>query len=198
MVRSLSDQSIGSTVASPTNSPVCASVPAPAQRANGRREAVRMPGALDRDVDTEAVGLLAQERRNVDGRRVEHGGDPERLGPRASRRVRLRDVDRRGAGRAGAERGERADRPGARDEHPVAGADAGALDAVRGDRGRLDQRALPVASRRPGAGRPGTRRRSRAPPSRPRRGRARRSPSSRTDAAARAGNRRSGRSRRAA
>ena len=107
-------------------------------------EAIRVPGAFDRHVDTETVALLAQERRNVDGRRVEHGGDLERLGARPSRRVRLRDVDRGGAGRAGAERGESADRPGPRHEHPVAGADAGTFDAVRRDCRRLDERALPV------------------------------------------------------
>ena len=114
-------------------------------------EAVRVSRALDRHVDAETVALLAEELGDVDGRRVEHGGDPERLGPRASRRVRLRDVDGGGAGRARAERGERADRPGPRDQHPVAGADAGALDAVGGDRRRLDQRALPVASRPSGS-----------------------------------------------
>ena len=49
------------------------------------------------------------------------------------------------AGGSGAERRERADRTSPGDEHPVARGDARALDPVRRDRGRLDQRSLRVA-----------------------------------------------------
>ena len=147
IVRSFSDQSIGSTDASPTNRPVCASVPRRRSERTADVEAARMPRALDRHVDAQTVRLLAEELRHLDRRGVENGRDAERLGPRAPGGVRLRDVDGGGAGGARAQRSERADRPRARHEHAVAGRHARTLDAVGSNRRRLDQRPLPVVDR---------------------------------------------------
>ncbi len=137
--------SIGSTVASPTNSPVCTSVPAPAQRA-------RSPPR------TRAGGRSTRSRRRRRARPLARAGTPGRRPPPGRARWRRR-APRRAPGAPGsarrcrrsaapaargAERGQRADRPGPGDEHLVARADAAALDAVGGDRRRLDQRALLV------------------------------------------------------
>ena len=85
---------------------------------------------------------------------LDPGGDVDaRRGPRRRRRrgsvasaarVGFTSETMTRAPSGGVERGQRADRPGAGDEHGVAGPHAGRVHAVRRHGGRLDQRALQV------------------------------------------------------
>src|SRR2546422_321518 len=125
--------STSDTVARRGSSKTSAFIRIPSSLLDQHLDLVRRAGCEARE-RAEPVALLSEIRGDVRRRRIEDGGDLERLGACTPGRIRLRDIDGGGPGGARAERRERTDRPGPGDQHSIARAHTGPLDPVGGDR----------------------------------------------------------------
>ena len=113
-----------------------------ARRVHAGVEGALVARAFDGDVNPDPASALLDLAGDVEITRVEDRGGAEVPGTLCASRVRLGKVDGTCPRGDGAQDDQRADGPGARHQHRVAGPDATTGDAVFRDGSRLDQCAL--------------------------------------------------------